>query len=201
MKMNRSLLLIFLLVSFKFSFSQGNPTARYEIDAKRVGVNPLDKDALPRSREFIRLDSTYYVGYMFEGIYKADRSSDYLGFKNSIPPLRKSFLLLQRDFGKNLKGIFNSPQAYMQSMNRYIDFLQVSNTLKECYDNIEMPDSVMWVLNVFSSYKFPKDHLGANTTRAWTYHRNRFFTSEKFSFLKNSVEENEKAAFDNCYYA
>ena len=183
------------------SFSQGNPTARYEIDAKRIGVNPLDKDALPRSREFIRLDSTYYVGYMFEGIYKADRSSDYLGFKNSIPPLRKSFLLLQRDFGKNLKGIFNSPQAYMQSMNRYIDFLQVSNTLKECYDNIEMPDSVMWVLNVFSSYKFPKDHLGANTTRAWTYHRNRFFTSEKFSFLKNSVEENEKAAFDNCYYA
>src|ERR1700712_2404204 len=132
MKMNKSLLLIFLLtLASKFSFSQGNPTARYEIDAKRIGVNPLDKDALPRSREFIRLDSTYYVGYMFEGMYKCDKSSDYLGFKNSIPSLKKAFLLLQKDYGKNLKGIFDSPQAYMKSMNRYIDFLQISNTLKE----------------------------------------------------------------------
>src|SRR3954462_6558994 len=89
----------------------------------------------------------------------------------------------------------------MQSMNRYVDFLQITNSLKECYDNIEMPDSVMWVLNSFLSYNFPKDHLGANTTKAWTYHRNRFFSSDKFSFLKNSVEENEKAAFDYCYYA
>lgn len=200
--MNRRFLLVILLLgTCKFSFSQGNPTARYEIDAKRIGVNPLDKDALPRSREFIRLDSTYYVGYMFEGIYKSDKSADYLGFKNSIPPLKKAFLLLQKDYGKNLKGIFDSPQNYMQSMNRYVDFLQVTNTLKECYDNIEMPDSVMWVLNIFLSYNFPKDHLGANTTRAWTYHRNRFFTSDKFSFLKNSVEENEKAAFGYCYYA
>lgn len=138
---------------------------------------------------------------MFEGIYKSDRSSDYLGFKNSIPSLKKAFVLLQKDYGRNLKGIFDSPQNYMQSMNKYVDFLQISNSLKECYDNIEMADSVMWVLKVFSSYNFPKDHLGANTTRAWTYHRNRFFTSDKFSFLKNSVEENEQAAFNYCYYA
>src|SRR3954469_13930331 len=122
MKMNRCVLLIFLLlVSCKFSFSQGNPTARYEIDAKRIGVNPLDKDALPRSREFIRLDSSYYVGYMFEGIYKSDKSADYLGFKNSIPPLKKAFLLLQKYYGRNLRSIFNSPQNYMQSMNKYVD--------------------------------------------------------------------------------
>ena len=42
-----------------------NSAARYEIDAKRIGVNFFDKDALPRSREFIRLDSTYYVGYYY----------------------------------------------------------------------------------------------------------------------------------------
>jgi len=202
MKMNRWLLLIYLLLHVcTVSFSQGNAAARYEIDAKRAGVNPLDKDALPRSREFIRLDSTYYVGYMYEGIYKSDRSSDYLGFKNAIPPLRKAFLLLQRDFRTNLSVLFNSPQNYMQSMNKYIDFLQISNTLKECYDNIEMPDSVMWVMDNVSRYNFPKDHLGVNTTKAWTYHRNRFFTAEKFAFLKNSVEENEKLAFGYCYYA
>lgn len=202
MNMKYAFLLIYLLFSLnKISFSQGNPTARYEIDAKRMGVNPLDKDALPRSREFIRLDSTYYVGYMFEGIYKSDKSSDFIGFKYAIPSLRKAFVLLQKDYGKNLKVIFNSPQEYMKSMNRYIDFLQISNTLRECYDNIEMPDSVMWVLNNVAAYNFPKDHLGVNTIKAWTYHRNRFFTSAKFPFLKNSVEENEKEAFNYCYYA
>lgn len=199
--MNYWLLLISLLFSFNISFAQGNPTARYEIDAKRTGVNPTDKDALPRSREFIRLDSTYYVGYMFEGMYKSDKSSDFIGFKYAIPSLRKAFVLLQKDYGRNLKTLFNSPQDYMQSMNRYIDFLQIASTLREDYDNIEMPDSVMWVLNNVSKYNFPKDHLGVNTIKAWTYHRNRFFTSEKYPFLENTVEENEKEAFNYCYYA
>ncbi len=35
--------------------------------------------------------------------------------------------------------------------------------------------------------------------RAWEYHRNRFFTSDKYSFLKNSVAENEQQAFAICY--
>lgn len=200
-KMNYWFLMISVLLFSNLSFAQGDPTARYEIDAKRMGVTPADKDALPRSREFIRLDSTYYVGYMFEGMYKSDKSSDFIGYKYAIPSLRKAFVLLQKDYGRSLKGLFNSPQQYMQLMNRYVDFLQIANALRECYDNVEMPDSVMWVLNNVSSYNFPKDHLGVNTIKAWTYHRNRFFTSEKFSFLKNTVEENEKEAFSYCYYA
>ena len=40
-----------------------------DIDAKRAsGIS--EEDMLPRSREFIRLDSTYYVGWMLEGEYK-----------------------------------------------------------------------------------------------------------------------------------
>src|SRR4051812_15706836 len=103
-KMNiyyRLLLFSLLIISTNISFAQGNPTARYEIDAKRTGVNPVDKDALPRSREFIRLDSTYYVGYMFEGTYKSEKSSDFIGFKYAIPSLKKAFVLLQKDYGKN----------------------------------------------------------------------------------------------------
>ena len=199
LKIFATLCILFLLV--QYSYSQVNSVARYEIDAKRMGVRPIDKDALPRSREFIRLDSTYYVGYMYEGMYKAEKSSDFIGFKNAIPTLRKAFILLQKDYGKGLKELFSSPQAYMLSMNRYVDFLQISNSLKECYDNLEMPDSVMWVMNKVGTYRFPKDHLGATTTKAWTYHRNRFFTSQKFSFLKNSVEENEKMAFYYCFKA
>ncbi|MDB5192328.1 MAG: hypothetical protein JWQ96_1891 [Segetibacter sp.] len=193
-------IIIFLTTALPLS-AQERSAARYEIDAKRVGVNPVDKDALPRSREFIRLDSTYYVGYMFEGLYKADKSSDFIGFKNAIFPLRKAFLLFEKDYRRNMKLMFTSPQAYMDNMNKYVDFLQVANTLKECYDNIEMADSVMWVLDRVDAYNFPKEHMAVTTTKAWTYHRNRFFTSSKFSFLKNSVEENERMAFQHCYNA
>ena len=62
-----------LTVSWWAATAQYN-AARYEIDAKRLGVNFSDKDALPRSREFIRLDSTYYVGRMYEDIFKNDWS-------------------------------------------------------------------------------------------------------------------------------
>jgi hypothetical protein len=183
------------------SLAQINAAARYEIDAKRNGLNPTDKDALPRSREFIRLDSTYYVGYMFEGQYKADKSSDYLGYRNAVPALRKAFDLIEKDYGNNLKKVFSSQQEYMLQVTRYGDFLQIANTLKECYDNIEMADSVMWVLNKVEAYNYPKDHMFTTTAKAWTYHRNRFYTSDKFSFLKNSVEENEKMALQLCYNA
>src|SRR5215211_5624777 len=142
-------LLVFIITNYSLLTTNSlhakeNPAARYEIDAKRMGVNPADKDALPRSREFVRLDSTYYVGYMFEGMYKADKSSDYIGYRNAIPALKKSFNLFERDYGKDLRLIFTSPAVYMQFANRYVDFLQIANSLKECYDNIEMPDSVIW---------------------------------------------------------
>src|SRR6476619_1527189 len=39
----------------------------YNIDAKRAGSNIFSEDALPRSREFKRIDSTYYVGWLYEG--------------------------------------------------------------------------------------------------------------------------------------
>ena len=182
-------------------FAQGDASARYEVDAKRTGVTPVDKDAIPRSREFIRLDSTYYVGYMYEGLYKADKSSDAIGFRNAIPPIRKAFNLFERDYGKNLKGMFNSPQNYMQNINRYIDFLQICSSLRDCYDNLEMADSVMILLNRLETYRFPKEHFPITTLKAWTFHRNRFYTSAKFAFLQNSVPENEKQAFAYCYKA
>lgn len=189
------------LLFVQSSHAQGNAAARYEVDAKRVGVSPVDKDALPRSREFIRLDSTYYVGYMYEGMYKEDKSSDLIGYRNAIPAIKKAFILFEKDYGSNLRTMFISPDLYMQSVNRYVDFLQIANTLRECYDNLEMADSVMWVLNRVESYNFPKEHLPVTTYKAWTYHRNRFFTSSKFSFLKDSVAGNEKMAFQMCYNA
>lgn len=195
---NYSLLIICLLFA-SATYAQ-NDAARYEIDAKRIGVSPTDKDALPRSREFLRLDSTYYVGWMYEGIYKWDRSADYQGYKNAIPALRKSFLLLKKDYGRLFSNFFAIENlSNRDNFTRYGDLQLVTRALRECYDNLEMPDSTMWLINQIDAFKFLIDEVQVNTVKAWIFHRNRFFTSAKYPFLKNSVEENEKMALAYCY--
>ncbi|HWB24531.1 MAG TPA: hypothetical protein VG738_03580 [Chitinophagaceae bacterium] len=193
------LLIITCSLSTGSAFAQGNAAARYEIDAKRIGVSPTSKDALPRSREFLRLDNTYYVGWMYEGLYKWDRSADYLGYKNAIPALRQAFVLIQKDFGSMFSHLFEPVNLTQPNFVRYGDLKQITIALRECYDNIEMPDSVMWVANSYDKFNFPIDEIGVNTIKAWTFHRNRFFTSAKYSFLRNSVAENEKMALTYCY--
>ncbi len=182
-----------------FSYGQGNDAARYEIDAKRIGVSMTDKDALPRSREFIRLDSTYYVGWMYEGVYKYDRSADYAGYKNAIPALQKALHLMDKDFGSTLKNMYSSIVFFASNVQRYQDLFAITNALQACYDNLEMPDSVMALLDKIDSYHFRKDYFGVYYHRAWTYHRNRFYTAKDHPFLENSIAENEKKAFDWCY--
>lgn len=184
------------------SVAQKDKTAiRYEIDAKRLGINQYDQEALYSSREFIRLDSSYYVGYLLQGLYYFEKSSDYLGFKNSTHSLRKSLELIERDFKTTIQNIFSSPSSDFTVYGRYNDFLTIAATIKEAYENIEMADSVMWIINKVESYNFPEDRLHFKTAKAWTYHRNRFYTSKKYSFLKNSIEENEKMAVQFCHEA
>ena len=114
---------IFFLTSFLLfaycaiaQYTRNKAQARYEIDAKRQGVGPTDKDALPRSREFLRLDSTYYVGWMYEGMYKYDRSTDYLGYKNAVIPLQKAFDLLDKDYSKTFRS--RSTNRHFRSFER-----------------------------------------------------------------------------------
>lgn len=186
----------FVLLSFcKNSFSQ-NEAARYEIDAKRIGVNFYDKDALPRSREFIRLDSTYYVGWYFEGMFKYDRAADYLGYKNCIQPLKKALSLFERNYHNNLKTVFTPGRHnFAQS-----DIVQICNALYDSYSNVEEPDSAMWILNKVQSWNTGIDFMEYNIKAAWTIHRNRFILN-KYSFLKNSVLENEQLALNHLYTA
>src|SRR3954462_14869929 len=117
---------LFAICNLQFAICQ-DPAKRYEIDAKRLGVSPTDKDALPRSREFIRLDSTYYVGHYYEGIYKYERAADYLGYKNCIQPLKKALLLFEKDFKKDLP---NSTNLY--DIKQY-DIRSICATLYDSY--------------------------------------------------------------------
>lgn len=188
-----------LWISTGKAFAQINTSARYEIDAKRIGVDPASKDALPRSREFIRLDSTYYVGWMYEGLYKYERSGDYLGYQQAIVPLHKALRLIEKDYGLNIRNIFSSMSYFTENNSRFNDFFNIVNTLELSYNSIELPDSTMALFQKIEGYGFQRDFFYTGCGKAWLYHRNRFYTSDKYPFLKNSIKENEAMAFKECY--
>lgn len=187
-----------LLVTFHL-WGQNNQAARYRIDAERLSVQLTDDEALIKGRSFQKLDSTYYVGYLYEGYYKYNHSADFFGYRNAIPTLERARKLIEAEYDPVFKQLFSSLDYLTQYYDRFQDYYTICNALKECYDNIEMPDSVMSLLNHLASYNFKKDFFGIYYHRAWTYHRNRIFTSEKYSFLKNSVAKNEQMAFKYCY--
>ena len=58
----------------------------------------------------------------------------------------------------------------------------------------------MWVLEKVKSWDLPYDFMEYHIKAAWTIHRNRYYI-HKFSFLKNTVEENEQMALDHLYQA
>ncbi len=196
MRYSLKYLFIFIAACFFKNVSAQNNAARYEIDAKRMGVNYYDKDALPRSREFIRLDSTYYVGWFYEGMYKFERAADYLGYKNCIEPLIKSLSLFERNYKNNFKEIF-TPGNYTMPQ---VDAIQMCNALYDSYSNTEQPDSAMWLLEKIKSWNTGNDFMEYNIKAAWTIHRNRYYLHQ-YSFLKNTVEENEKLSLHHLYDA
>lgn len=175
-----------------------NP-ARYDINAKRAVTAITSADALPRSREFIRLDSTYYVGYMYEGVYRWDHAADAIGFQQAIPALEKAQQLFEKENASILRTLYGSVAYYNQNLNLYNDYLQIMRCLKECYDNLEQTDKVMAVLDKIQSWNFAADYMDTYAMKAWTIHRKRFYTHKDYSFLSNSVTENEQLALNWCY--
>ena len=198
-KPNIRLLLAFLSVLVATGIeAQVNSIKRYEIDLRReemrspFGVPP--NETMLRAREFIRKDPTYYVGYMFEGFYRYDRAGDAEGYRLAVSPLKTAMDLFEKDYATAMRDVYTSERAYMEYKPRVQDYVYIVEKLKECYSNIERPDSVIKLLNRYKSWNFQHDELGADNYIAWTYHRNRFYTSSKFDFLYNSVNENETAA-------
>ena len=183
---------LFLLCDF--ANAQSREADRYEIDVKRFDLEYDSREALMRSREFIRLDPTYYVGYLYEGIFKYERASDYLGFKNCIPPLKKAAELLENEFGSKLSARYNSWEEYQPLRIVQTDYERLAHCLMDAYSNLEYPDSVINLLERYQTWDMQRDNLGSNNYIAWTIHRNRFYTKEKYDFLENSIKENSKKA-------
>jgi hypothetical protein len=65
---------------------------------------------------------------------------------------------------------------------------------------VEEPDSAMWLLNRIQGWNTGNDFMEYHIKAAWTINRNRYYL-HKYSFLKNSVEENEQMALNHLYTA
>jgi hypothetical protein len=173
----------------------GKESQRANIDAKRAIENMYSDDALPRSREFKRTDSTYYVGWMFEGIYKYTHAADYIGFKNAAAALEKSLSLLERDYKRNLSVRSDNILVLLPAYNFQIDFTIIAAALVHVYGNTDEPEKIVPLLRRAIKYNMQREYyLDPYNMLAWTVHRNRFYTSEKYWFLKNTIDENEQLA-------
>jgi len=189
-----NVLVLLLCVDTAFPQSKAKLKAaqRYEIEAKRMGVDASSEDALPRSREFLRIDSSYYVGWFFEGFYKLNHAADYLGYKNAIAPLERALYLLERDYPKELSTKTNDVQLYFPVYSFQLDYSRIGGALRECYANTEQPEKVVSLMRRAIRWKFQRElYLDAYNYLAWTTHRYRFKTNKEYSFLKGSIEENE----------
>jgi len=168
---------------------------RARIDGERGNMAFTDIKTLEKARSFIRLDSTYYLGYFLEGGYMFFRANDKLGFTKAIVPLKKALQLIEKDYDRPLRTRSNNYRVYSEVYRYKADYGFLTYLLESCYQNVEMPDKAMDVLYHLRNRNFQVEMAGsAYNTMAWIYHRNRVYTSKQFPFLKNSVRENVATA-------
>jgi tetratricopeptide (TPR) repeat protein len=169
-------------------------TIRERIDSERGG-SFTDPKMYEKARGFIRRDSTYYLGYLFEGGYLFFRANDELGFRKAIRPLRKALEKIEKDYDRRLHTRTNNFAVYSENYRFHFDYGLITYFLGKCYQNVEDQERAMEVLRHVRERDFQMEtNMDSYNTMAWLYHRNRMYTSKNFSFLKNTVMENVTAA-------
>lgn len=184
---------LFVLLSSAAALAQ-QPSVRQQMDSDRNG-SFLDPKTLEKARKFIRLDSTYYLGYMLEGAFLFFRANDELGFTKAVAPLQKALDKIEHDFDPLLRTRSNNFGVYSANYRYHYDYGLITYFLTRCYQNIEQQEKAMEVLRHIRDRDFQVEvNTDSYNTMAWIYHRNRVYTSDRFSFLKNSVRENVAVA-------
>jgi hypothetical protein len=136
-----------------------------------------------KARSFIRRDSTYYLGYLLEGGYLFFRANDELGFTKAIAPLKKALDKIEGDYDPILKIRTNNYATYAANYRYQSDYGTIAYFLNRCYQNVEDQDHAMEILNHVRDRNFQLEiNMDSYNTMAWLYHRNRVYTSKKFSF-------------------
>jgi hypothetical protein len=166
------------------------------IELDRRDISFSSQEAFEKSREYIRKDSTYYIGWMYMGAYLFNRANDEKGFTQAIEPLKKAFELIEKDYDGQLRTRTNDLMGYINVQMVQNDYSYIANWLSGAYQNIEKAQEAYDVLIHVKDRDLQYEAAVESwNTLAWLYHRNRMYTTEKFPFLKNSVHENDSMAY------
>ena len=187
----RQFTFIALLLSGPMLFAQRIEIDRLERDFEG---NFRDREAYELSQKFIQLDSTYYTGHYFEGLYRYFRASDQLGYQSAIPPLKNAIRYLDKDFGRALRRTTDI-RVYINTYQLQRKYAALIGLLEKCYQYTGQPDKALKVLRDLVKKDFVFNFgVDPYATISWIYHRNRTYSQEKFPFLKGSIEANVREA-------
>ncbi|MCA6364426.1 MAG: hypothetical protein IM638_15420 [Bacteroidetes bacterium] len=168
---------------------------RDRINEERRYLSFTEDTTYSQARDFIRRDSTFYIGYLYEGGYRYNRATDVNGFRLAAEPLQKALNLIERDYDAELRTRTNDLYTYIRVQTYHRDYGFIVDFLERAYQNIERPDLAIDVLNRYKARNLQLEYPAESfNTIAWIYHRNRMYTAMKFPFLKNTVKENNQAA-------
>ena len=177
-----------------YAQTPSNTPARREIDAKRTVLNLYSEEAGPRSREFLRIDSTYYVGWLVAGMYKFNRAADATGFSAAARSLEHCLRLLERDYSRQLRTRTTDLLAYLNLYPFQTDYALALSSLVQCYNNLDLPQQSYNTIRRYLQWDFQRDFFDAYNMLMWVVHRNRIYTSARYPFLQNSIDANEALA-------
>lgn len=179
-----------------FLFSQNS--VREQIDAERRYLGFEDEKTLEKARGFQRSDSTYYIGFMYEGGYRFYRANDELGFRQNIVSLEHAMRLIEKEYDKELRTRSNDIFTYIRVSSLQNDYCDIAYWLQQSYQNIEMPGKAFATISRVRNRNLQMEQgIESYNTMGWIYHRNRMYTpksGKEYSFLKNSVKENDSIA-------
>lgn len=175
----------------------------YGLQAQRMEIDRLERDfrdsfrsraAYELSQKFIQIDSTYYTGYYYEGIYRYLRASDLLGYKLAIKPLKKSLTLMEKDYRRELRRI-KDLQTYAGLYEIQRKYAILCDLLVQCYNNTDQLDKSIVVIRKLLDRQFIYNwEVNPYALLSWMYHKNRVYTSDKYPFLSSTIEGNVKLA-------
>jgi len=171
--------------------------------AQRIEIDRLERDfrgslrsreAYELSQKFIQIDSTYYTGHYYEGLYRFLRASDLLGYKLAIKPLKQSLDLMENDFRAELRRI-KDIQPYIGVYELQRKYAILCDLLIRCYSHVGELEKSIAVSRKLIDRRFvynwgvdPYAHL------SWIHHKNRVYTPDRHPFLKPTIEENVRLA-------
>jgi hypothetical protein len=183
------------LSSIDDKFGKAIAQKRYEINTKRIGVPNNGEEALAAAREYKRIEPNYYVGYLLEGSYLYNNANDIIGYKNAAQPLIIAKQLIEKDYKTELKNRSAELLEFYKTYYYHKDYDYICYCLYNALSYADDEEQAWKTLRSFQKINIPDEsYMDSYNMLAWMVHRNRFYTNEKYSFLKKSILENEKYA-------